>query len=65
MLARNGEEPETIAVPARADCYALEADVVAANMNKQQAPYPCMTWEDTLGNMRALDQWRASAGRLP
>jgi predicted dehydrogenase len=62
VLARNGEEPETIVVPARADCYALEADVVAAHMSRQQAPYPCMTWEDTLGNMRALDQWRASAG---
>jgi predicted dehydrogenase len=62
ILTRYGKEPETIDVPAEADCYALEADVVAANLSNQQAPYPCMTWEDTLGNMKALDQWRASAG---
>jgi predicted dehydrogenase len=61
ILARSGEEPETIVVPAEADSYALEADIVAAHMAHQQAPYPCMTWEDTLGNMKALDQWRASA----
>ncbi|MBN1139188.1 MAG: hypothetical protein JXM73_21600, partial [Anaerolineae bacterium] len=53
---------ETIVVPAEADSYALEADIVAAHMAHQQAPYPCMTWEDTLGNMKTLDQWRASAG---
>ena len=64
VLTRSGQEPETIVVPAEADCYALEADVVAANMTNQQAPYPCMTWEDTLGNMKALDQWRASAGMV-
>jgi predicted dehydrogenase len=62
VLARSGKETETIDVPAEADCYALEADVVAANLSKQQAPYPCMTWDDTLGNMKALDAWRASIG---
>jgi predicted dehydrogenase len=62
ILTRSGEAPETIVVPAEADCYALEADVVAANLFSQQAPYPCMTWDDTLGNIKALDQWRASAG---
>ena len=25
---------------------------------KQQVPYPGMTWEDTLGNLKVLDQWR-------
>ncbi len=62
ILTRSGEEPEEVEVPADADCYALEADVVAANLSNQQAPYPCMTWEDTLGNMKALDQWRNSIG---
>ena len=62
ILARNGQEPETIAVPAEADCYALEADVVAANLSNQQAPYPCMTWQDTVGNMQTLDAWRDSIG---
>ena len=25
---------------------------------KQQVPHPGMTWEDTLGNLKVLDQWR-------
>ena len=25
---------------------------------KQQVPYPGMTWEDTLGNLKVLDLWR-------
>ena len=32
------------------------------SIGSQQAPYPCMTWQDTLGNMQALDQWRAAVG---
>jgi hypothetical protein len=62
MLNRAGAEPETIEVPASADCYALEADVIAHNVGSPQAPYPCMTWQDSLGNMKALDQWRAAVG---
>ena len=27
-----------------------------------QAPAPCMTWEDTLGNMAVLDAWRKAVG---
>jgi predicted dehydrogenase len=62
VLNRAGTEPETIEIPAAADCYALEADVVARSLTGQEAPYPCMTWQDSLGNMRALDQWRAAVG---
>jgi len=25
---------------------------------KVQAPHPAMSWDDTLGNLKALDQWR-------
>jgi hypothetical protein len=35
---------------------------MAHNIGSQQAPYPCMTWQDSLGNMQALDQWRAAVG---
>jgi predicted dehydrogenase len=62
VLNRHGAETETIDVPAYADCYALEADVMAHSIGSQQAPYPCMTWQDSLGNMKALDQWRAAVG---
>ena len=39
--------------------YALEAELVAASLSDTQAEWPAMRWEDTLGNMRLLDEWRA------
>ncbi|GHO84297.1 aldo/keto reductase [Dictyobacter formicarum] len=42
------------------DLYGLEADTVAAHLAERQSP--TMSWEDTLGNMRTLDQWRAALG---
>jgi predicted dehydrogenase len=40
--------------------YSLEADIVATNISKRQSAV--MTWEDSLGNMRTLDQWRQAIG---
>lgn len=51
---------QSIAVDNTCDQYALEADTVAAYLDKQQAP--AMTWNDTLGNMKVLDGWRAALG---
>jgi len=62
VLARHGEERQEIETLARANSYTLEADAVGRALPARQAPYPCMTWEDSLGNMRALDMWRASVG---
>ncbi len=42
------------------DLYTLEADTVAIHLANRQAPM--MTWEDTLGNMKTLDRWRAALG---
>ena len=33
---------------------------VAENIANRQAP--AMSWDDTLGNMRLLDRWRAEIG---
>ena len=58
-------EAESIRVEAGVPLYTTEADTLARCVvggNKQQAPWPCMTWEDTLGNMRALDRWRQDIG---
>jgi predicted dehydrogenase len=55
-------EPETITVQGDAPLYAIEVDTVARHLDARQAPPPCMTWDDTLGNMAALDAWRASVG---
>jgi predicted dehydrogenase len=62
VLRRYGADEEVIDVPAAANAYTLEADAVARSLPERQAPYPCMTWADSLGNMRALDAWRAAVG---
>jgi predicted dehydrogenase len=54
------ERPQGIEVRARSASYALEADLVAASLPAQEAPWPAVTWDDSLGNMLALDAWRAA-----
>jgi predicted dehydrogenase/aryl-alcohol dehydrogenase-like predicted oxidoreductase len=53
---------EEVVVRADRNLYAYEADAVAEAIVRGdvQARPPCMTWEDTLGNMETLDAWRAS-----
>lgn len=55
-----GQEKQDIFVENSTGLYALEADTVAKYLPVRQAP--AMNWEDTLGNMRTLDQWRAAVG---
>ncbi len=65
VLQRNGQDaPEEIPVPSEIPLYSVEADTVARCVaeGRQQAPYPCMTWDDTLANMRLLDSWREQIG---
>jgi predicted dehydrogenase/aryl-alcohol dehydrogenase-like predicted oxidoreductase len=58
-LSRRDKPPEEIAIDA-APLYAIEADNVAAHIARRQSP--AMSWDDTLGNMRTLDQWRSQIG---
>ncbi len=62
VLSVRGKPAQEIVVEPGKPLYALEADVVAANLSRRQAPSPAMTWDDTLGNMRMLDRWRAAIG---
>ncbi|MFT3829792.1 MAG: Gfo/Idh/MocA family oxidoreductase [Opitutaceae bacterium] len=62
VLHRRGAAPETITVPAENGLYAYEAAAFAAAVRGGRAEVPAMTWADTLGNMAALDAWRAAAG---
>jgi len=63
ILKRAGKDAEEILIPAESEsCYTLEADVVARNLSNSEGAYPCMTWEDSINNMKALDQWRDSIG---
>ena len=61
-IAQGDEKPEEILVETREWLYALEIDAVADNLDRRQAQPPAMTWDDSLGNMRALDLWRKSIG---
>lgn len=60
-VRRNGQEPEVFEFGMTNDeLYATEADAVAEFFEAKECPY--MTLQDTLGNMRALDALRQSAG---
>lgn len=61
VLTKGGETQE-ILVEGGLPLYAIETDTVAKYLNDRQAPSPCMTPEDTLGNMKTLDLWRYSVG---
>ena len=54
--------PEEVIVESDRGIYAIEADTVAAHIAQRQAP--AMSWDDSLGNMRTLDRWRAEVGMI-
>jgi len=62
VLNRKGKDPEEIAIQPDRPLYGIEADTVAENIERRQAPSPAMSWDDTLGNMKTLDLWRESVG---
>lgn len=61
IVKRDDEaEERRITIEGAGDLYGLEADAITAHLQERQAPE--MSWDDTLGNMRTLDQWRAEIG---
>lgn len=56
--------PEEIMVENDAWLYGLEADAFATAVANGARDVPQMTVADTLGNMAALDAWRAAAGLI-
>ena len=61
-VQRTGEEPKRVDITTDRWLYAIEADHVAENVDRRQASFPGMTWEDSLANMRTLDRWREAIG---
>lgn len=63
LIRRRGEE-EVARIHCRAPrgLYALEADVVGAALVAGRKEAREMSWEDSLGNLRVLDAWRAAVG---
>ncbi|HPB30468.1 MAG TPA: Gfo/Idh/MocA family oxidoreductase [Candidatus Sumerlaeota bacterium] len=63
IVTREDEKtPREVEVFADRGLFAIEADTVAEYISRHQAMPPAMSWDDTLGNMRALDLWRESIG---
>jgi predicted dehydrogenase len=54
-------EVQKHAVKCDRDLYSYEIDEVAACLSARQSP--AMSWDDSLGNARALDEWRAAVFR--
>jgi predicted dehydrogenase/aryl-alcohol dehydrogenase-like predicted oxidoreductase len=63
VIRRDGRV-KTVKVKEKRWLYAFEADAAAEAIRAggQEFDPPGMTWDDTLGNLRVLDKWRADIG---
>ncbi len=59
-----GDKVETIELPEDRWLYSFEVDAAgeAIRQGRHEFAAPGMTWPDSLGNLRVMDQWRASVG---
>jgi len=59
-----GDKVETIELPEDRWLYSFEVDAAgeAIRRGKKEFDAPGMAWADSLGNLRVMDQWRASVG---
>lgn len=60
FINRSGVPVEEYLVDTNNWLYTIEADTVAENIEKREAP--AMSWADSLGNITALDAWREAIG---
>jgi len=60
LVLQRGSERQVIPVGVGENQYKLEADEVAVHLAQRQSPK--MLWEDSLGNIKTQDQWRAAVG---
>ncbi|KAF7721241.1 hypothetical protein EC973_005004 [Apophysomyces ossiformis] len=62
-LCEHGKTPEIIPVALeQTNLFAIEADAVAEAVLEGQKESKFMTWDDSLGQIRAMDQWRKEIG---
>jgi predicted dehydrogenase len=62
LRRQDSAAPEEIVVETKDYLYALEADAVGDALARGERESPFVPVADSLGNMAALDAWRASAG---
>jgi predicted dehydrogenase len=65
VIHRDGRQPEEVKIRTELPTYGIEAELVADVLPKLEAPPPAMSWADSLGNMKALDSWRAELKKAP
>jgi predicted dehydrogenase len=58
ILVFKGHIPDEIVVQSDRGLYALEADHVAEMVAEGRCESPLIPWDDSLGNMEVLDEWR-------
>jgi predicted dehydrogenase len=58
-VKREGHADETVTIRTDRPTYALQAELVATSLQNLEAPWPAMSWADSIGNMRVLDTWRS------
>ena len=63
-VIKPNSEPQTIEVEEKGWLYSFEVDAAgdAIRGGRQEFAAPGMGWADSIGNLRVLDQWRASVG---
>jgi predicted dehydrogenase/aryl-alcohol dehydrogenase-like predicted oxidoreductase len=59
-----GGETQTIEVKEERWLYSFEVDAAgdAIRVGQKEFAYPGISWADSIGNLKVLDQWRASIG---
>jgi predicted dehydrogenase len=63
VVKRSGSESEEeIPCDKSKTVFLHEIETVAKHIADRQVPPPCMSWDDTLGNMKVLDEWRRQVG---
>ena len=64
IIKKNNEEIKEFKGPEHLFFFEAELSSQTILKEKQQVPHPGMTWEDTLGNLKVLDQWRQKINYL-
>lgn len=64
IVILKGKDKKILKVKEKRPLYTIEIDKVNEFIikGKKQAPYPYITWDDSLGNIKVLDKWREEIG---
>ena len=65
ILIFKGHIPEEIVIETDRGLYAIEADHVAEQIARGRSQSPLIPWDDSLGNMAVLDEWRRQVDGPP